>query len=300
MVWLFAWGLALASVDGPFEARVMTEDVERFYEVFETRHEPGFARRLGRDYLRAGSPALQKFRRRIGSARALARTVLRSEDYYIRLQPQLLALDESSLGLGDLYEDMAQIWPAAVFPDVHILVGRFMSGGTIADEGILIGGELFGRTAEVDGTALPGWLDEGLKSIDEVEAIVAHELIHYQQDMAEKHRLALVLEEGVADFFAELLVGRHINPVAHAYGEKHEPELQAAFCPGRHAEGAGSWLYVPSTEPGVPKDLGYYIGYRIAEDYVTGAADRTTAVRELLVVQDAEGILQASGWCEGY
>ena len=50
---------------------------------------------------------------------------------------------------------------------------------------------------------------------------------------------------------------------------------------------------------GCTQDLGYYIGYRIAEDYVTGAADRTTAVRELLVVQDAEGILQASGWCEG-
>ena len=70
------------------------------------------------------------------------------------------------------------------------------------------------------------------------------------------------------------------------------------FCPTRHADGAGPWLYRMSSDPSVPKDRGYYIGYRIAEEFVSRSLDRDQAVIDLLVVRDSESLLQASGYCD--
>jgi hypothetical protein len=299
-MWLLGVALSMATTPDPADMTIHTEDVDRFYEVFATRDEAGFTRRLRREYLQAGSPGLQKFRRRIGSASALARTVRGSEGYYGRLQAELATVHTLGPKLREVYAGMQAIAPDAVFPDIYLLIGRFTSGGTIADEGILLGGELFGRTEEVDGASLPDWLDEGMKPVTEIEAIVAHELVHYQQDFSDYDRLAQVLEEGSADYFAELLAGRHINAAAHDWGRSHEERVKREFCPTRHAESAGRWLYAPSTEAGVPKDLGYFVGYRIAESYVASQDDRSAALRDLLTVSDADAILDASGWCDGF
>lgn len=67
---------------------------------------------------------------------------------------------------------------------------------------------------------LPARRIEG-RAVDTVRVtgdIVAHELVHYQQDYAPGNTLLRQsLVEGVADFVGELISGRHINPAAQAY-----------------------------------------------------------------------------------
>ena len=62
-----------------------------------------------------------------------------------------------------------------------------------------------------------------------------------------------------------------------------------------HGTETTGWLY-GNPPPGRPADLGYFIGYRIAEAYYAQAADKAAALRDILRVQDVERILAASGY----
>ena len=55
------------------------------------------------------------------------------------------------------------------------------------------------------------------------------------------------------------------------------------------------WLYQgDKVPPGVPADLGYYIGRRICEAYYKRAKDKKRAIREIVEMRDATKILQGS------
>ena len=58
------------------------------------------------------------------------------------------------------------------------------------------------------------------------------------------------------------------------------------------------WLYNGPGDDARRGDLGYWIGYRIARDYVSRAPDRSKAIAELLDVRPAtaNALLEASGW----
>lgn len=75
------------------------------------------------------------------------------------------------------FRRLKAIYPAAVFPDVYFAIGRFNSGGTASKHGLLIGAEMYR-----DASALP--------------AIVSHELIHFQQDYANRTPLEHAFLEG--------------------------------------------------------------------------------------------------------
>jgi uncharacterized protein YjaZ len=45
-----------------------------------------------------------------------------------------------------------------------------------------------------------------------------------------------------------------------------------------------------------PNDLGYFIGYRIAQAYYTRARDKRAAIRDILRVRDVDRLLRESGY----
>ena len=49
-----------------------------------------------------------------------------------------------------------------------------------------------------------------------------------------------------------------------------------------------------------PADLGYYIGYKIAEAYYKNAADKKQAVKDILEIKDFNEFLKASKYEEKF
>ena len=47
-----------------------------------------------------------------------------------------------------------------------------------------------------------------------------------------------------------------------------------------------------------PKDLGYFMGYRIAQAFYERATDKKAAIRDILRMSDAEEFLERSGYAE--
>lgn len=57
------------------------------------------------------------------------------------------------------------------------------------------------------------------------------------------------------------------------------------------------WLYEgENIPPGIPADLGYWMGYKITKSYYDKAHDKRAAIKAILLFKDAKAFLKASGF----
>ncbi len=264
----------------PDSARLITSDVELFWAVLDGSPPDSLSAHLQREYLDRGTDGLRDFiPARILSADALAQRIGTERDRYETRRPISLAAVSAETEIRAAFRALKARYPAAVFPDVYFVVGRFNSGGTVSEHGLLIGAEM-----QSDAANFP--------------VIVAHELIHFQQatvDTSLRTLLAVSIQEGSADFIAELISGRHINERAHAYALPREADLWEEFRAVMHERETAGWLYGGAPE-GRPADLGYFFGYRIAQAYYAVSNDKTRALQDILTGTDFPGLLAASGY----
>ena len=293
---------AAAAVPGPDTARIVTDDLARFWRAFDAAAGQSAQARAAifqRDYLDAGSAGLHEFTRlRIGDGAQLAATIDRHPRYYASLRRHLDSVAGSEAPIRAGFRRLAALHPEAVFPDVYLLVGRMSSGGTLSDTGLLVGLEMYGRYPDTPDGELGDWHRAVLRDMDGLPHIVLHELVHYQQRYTMDETptlLQMAINEGVADFLGELASGRHINEHVHAWAEPRARELWGEFAAQRHRTSPKGWLYDPAPGQGRPADLGYWVGYRIAKARYERAPDKAAAVREMLTIQDFEVFLARSG-----
>lgn len=264
----------------PDAARIVTSDVALFWEVLDAGSDETLAERLHCDYLRQGSDAVRDFiPMRIVSGERLAETVTQSRERYEAARRSSLTVAETEPAIRAVFHEMKALYPDAIFPDVFFVVGRLNTGGMISQRGLLIGAEMY-------------------RDHSGVHSIVAHELIHYQQrpiPADQRTLLAQSIMEGSADFVAELISGDHTNHRAHEYGLARERELWDEFSEIMHGSDFTGWLYGNPPE-GRPADLGYFIGYRIAQAYYARAGADRQAVWDILNVTDYVELLERSGY----
>ena len=286
----------------PDSARIVADDVARFWAAYDASTPDTRAAALKTLYLDRGTPGLQDFTvLRIGTAEALAASVNRYGGYYRSARASTLRAGAYEPQVREAFRRMEALYPDAVYPDVYFLVGTLSTGGTTSGRGLLIGTEVYGRTPEAPEAEMDPWMRAVFGSVERIPHIVAHELVHYQQDYAPgRSLLRQSLVEGVADFVAELISGRHINPAAHAYGDAHESALWCEFRGAMHGTDTGAWLYNGAGSAERPGDLGYYVGYRIAKAYHERAADKRRAVAEMLKIRDFDAFVAASGYAERF
>jgi hypothetical protein len=289
-----------ADEGGAAAARIVTDDIDRFWEAYDAA-EGGMPldQALQELYLDPGTPGLQDFvEARIGSAAELAATIEAMPGYYASIRTSTLRLREMEPQIREALFALEELYPESVFPDVYFVVGRLSSGGTTSPRGLLIGTEMYGLTGDAPTEELNDWLRSVLKPIDAVPHIVAHELVHFEQPALEEEDadlLAMCFREGSADFIAERISGDHINGHVHEWALPREAALWAEFQEVMHDDEPAGWLYGGQPE-GRPADLGYFIGYRIAQAYYEQTADPEAAVAEILRATDIDTLLVESGY----
>jgi hypothetical protein len=288
----------LVVADDPAEARLVTEDIGRFWAACDQSEESDLESTLRTMYLDAGTVGLEDFvDARIGSAADLAAVVKARPGYYASIRESTRRVPEFAPAIRASFFAMEYLYPEARFPDVYFLIGRMSSGGTTSRRGLLIGTEMYGLTDQAPLGELNDWLRTVLKPIDAIPHIVAHELVHYQQaDLeGEPDLLDKCVREGMADFVAELISGRHINEHVHEWALPREHELWVEFQGRMHGSDHTGWLYGGQPE-GRPADLGYFIGYRICQAIYDRSEDPRAALRQMLETADGTALLEASGY----
>jgi hypothetical protein len=271
----------------PFAARVRYEDVDRFYRVFDAAKGKPDAERLRRDYIEAGSQGVRDFvPNRIKSPEALAAAIAKNPEVYERARRCRAVLPQLERRTRSVYLAFQAVLPEAKLPDTTILIGGNNSGGTAKPSGVLIG-------LEVMCDPKPG----GLPLEVSLTHLVAHELAHTQQaGFGGPTLLAAALNEGLADFVGELISGSPLNAELYARMEPRAGEVERAFAAEMNGVDKSRWLYNgPGTEAW-PRDLGYWMGYRIARSFYDRAPNKRAAVQSMLKSTDAQAFLAASGW----
>lgn len=263
----------------PDSALLVTSDVPRFWRALDMQPSESLAAHLQRHYLEGGSVGLHDFiGGRILSAEDLALYIRTDRARYDSVRTRNLDMTRAEPGIRSAFRKLKTLYPDAVFPSVYFVIGRFNSGGTASIHGLLIGVEM-------------------QRSVEQVPAIVAHELIHFEQHYENRTLLAHAFLEGSADFLGEMISGSQINNAAHEYGMAHEKELWQEFQPHFDDRTYFPWMY-GRPDDGRPADLGYFIGYRIAQAYYNRATDKAQAIRDIISGGggDVKRLLAESGY----
>ncbi|MCR4029309.1 MULTISPECIES: DUF2268 domain-containing putative Zn-dependent protease [Flavobacterium] len=267
--------------ENPFDAVFETKDTKNFWLAFDkmekTKENPFV------EYMKKGSPGVKAFTEyRIINADSLFVVVKKRKADYELSRNVLDGLNTKEKRVRAIYSALKYWYPKAKFPPIYFVYGRFNSGGTSALEGIVVG-------------------TEKLQNLDGISGLIAHELVHYQQNISGKDALLKwCLLEGGADFIGELISGESINQFSYQYGEKNLDKLCMEFVSRLKNIDNQDWLYGTSQKDDRPNDLGYWIGYKITEAYFNKQKDKQKAIDEILNIKDTMQFLKQSVFLDVY
>ena len=272
---------------------IQTEDVTRFYRIYEAADRNPTADQLQRDYLDQGAAGLRHLTRvRNVTAEGIARAVATQPELYTNARTCLAALPRISERLQDTFDDLLDLYPEAARPPVTILVSR---GRPLAIAGPGDGVQIALETmcSEIAARFFDANID------DRFVNVIAHEYIHVQQapELANPTVLQRALSEGIAEFVGEMISGSIANVAAHASAQGHEMEIETRFAADIDKTDLSDW--VDNTTADDVGQLGYWVGYRIAKSYYRNAPDKRAAIREMIHMTDAQAFLARSGWYPG-
>ncbi len=290
-------------------AQFVTDDVRRFWAAYDAGGKEGNAAAFQTMYLDPGSPGLRDFIQvRQLTAQSIAQVVTRYRAYYAALSPSFRDVqqyDEIFAEIRRGYARIDSLYPDAFFPPVTLLYGRFSTGATTGPHGLLLGLEFYGADAHAPTAELGLFARSNQFSLHrDLPALVAHEHAHMLQQAAGapggkrgRTLLAAALAEGGADFVAELAVGHASYAERFRAWESRELEFWQAFQREQQGTNLQRWLYNQGNGTAQwPGDLGYFIGYRIAQAYYIRASDKSAALRALIAQHDPAQLLRESGY----
>ena len=294
----------------PAAAQIVTSDLAHFWAAYDAGGKNGSAGEFQSKYLDAASSGLRDFiQSRSLTASSLSQMVTAYPRYFASIRSSNLAFATDSAITARIRANFATIkslYPPSVFPPVTLLIGRFSTGGTTSTNGMLIGSEFYSRTADTPLDELGTFQRTNVKSADSLPIIVSHEHAHILQGRANgilahanKNLLEQSLMEGGADFIGERSSGGNINAWLWPIALPMESSLWTDFKSQMHGTDVSRWLYNQGSStatPTRPGDLGYFIGYRIAEAYYMKQADKLAALRDIIEIRDADAFLAASGY----
>jgi hypothetical protein len=281
---------AMAQIPAP---EIHTEDVDRFYEVYEAHGGYPTAEQLQRDYLDAGSEGLHQLAkvRNVTGAR-IADTLAKHPEIYSRAKRCMAVLPRVRERVAASLRELIHLYPQARTPPVTIAVGRGKPVG--------VGSPVTGLQIGLEALCSAEWMNPEVE--ERFVHVIAHEYAHVQQVTAlvdDEHPTVLErsLMEGAAEFAAELTSGKTGYAHFAALTQGREKEIETAFAADIDKTDLSQWLDNSTMEQG--NDLGYWVGYRIVKAYYRRAADKQQAFREILEISDPKAFLAKSGWQPG-
>jgi hypothetical protein len=299
-------GVAAALLCLGQEAELVTSDIDNFWRAYDASEPGNRTEAFQRLYFDQASPGLRDFiRLRIGTAAQLAATVDRLPKFYASIRESTRSIESQRKVIGLYLGRFRGLYPEARIPPVYFVIGRLSSGGTLSENGLLIGTEVFSLGPEVDASEVreqsPAFF-RAMGTVAKLPNIVIHELTHSQLTLRAQPPiptlLAVTLLEGAADLVANLVSGRTAVENRADYAEANREALLDRYAMDliEAPNATGKWLYNYSTVKNEPADLGYWIGEEICRDYLARAPEKRAALNNIMTLVDLEGIVRQSSF----
>jgi hypothetical protein len=192
----------------------------------------------------------------------------------------------NELGLG--IEKLKLIYPNLKPAKIFFTIGAFKTPGTIMDGSILIGSEMALGDENTISKEFPKNLDYFsiyLKGNPNKEVVFLniHEYIHTQQKTEGGYDLlSQSLYEGIAEFIPVIALSKKSPTPAIRYGKINDRRIKEVFEKEMFSYWYYNWLYNNLENEFKTRDLGYYIGYAIAEKYYNQSKNKKEAIKNLI------------------
>ena len=205
---------------------IQTEDVTRFYEIYDRANGRPTAAQLQRFYVEPGSEGLHHLMRvRNVNAERIARALAEQPELYRNARACLDALPRIRGRLRLSFDNLLRRYPEASRPPISILISR---GKPVAIAGPGTGVQVALEALCSDTAAR--YLGADIE--DRFVYLIAHEYIHVQQAPEQPNPTVLerALLEGVADFLGELISGGISNMAVHQSARGRDREELRRRC----------------------------------------------------------------------
>lgn len=281
---------------------VITSDIDLFWEAYDqivlekdTLRQVALIDSL---YIQKGTIGLKKIiEARNYTAKEYVDLINKRPKYWLSIRKNTFESKKNATELENGIAKLETIYPDLKPAKIYFTVGAMRTNGTTRDSLVLIGSELAMADNNTDISEFEGrtkeWL-ENFFSTNPINGLVllnVHEYVHTQQSSIPNKLLYQVVYEGIAEFVSVKAMGVPSNTRAIEFGKKNLAVKQK-FEQEMFYERTYEWMW--SNEPNEfdIRDLGYYIGYAIAEKSYEQSENKFSAIKTLIELdyQDSNAI----------
>jgi len=185
-------------------------------------------------------------------------------------------------GIAQLKKAYPNLTPASIY----FSIGAFRTGGMIHENKLLIGCEFSAADKTTFTKELPNALQTFYQlqnPLKELALLCTHEYIHTQQKPLVNNLLSSCLYEGIAEFISCKVTEQPSTTPAIAFGKANESKVVEQFVKDLfNFTNDDNWLWGRNANHLKLRDLGYYIGYEMAERYYNANKNKTAAIKTLI------------------
>ncbi|MEZ4859190.1 MAG: Ig-like domain-containing protein [Flavobacteriaceae bacterium] len=269
-----------------------SQDIENFWEAYDkitsTKDSLLQQKYLKELYLDKATEGLKSL--------VLVRNYTQKEflDYIVHSPKFWNSIKNNTLNVNKLYPEIEAAikklkshYPELKPMPIYFSIGAFRTGGTTYENKVLIGSELSLADENTITEELPEWRKPFFVAyknpIEGLALLCTHEYIHAQQKEFEDNLLSYCLYEGIAEFVSCKVTDKESTTPAIKLGKANQDEIVKQFVKDLFTgENVYNWIWGENQNHLKVRDLGYYMGYEIAERYYHKSYDKKKALKELI------------------
>lgn len=186
-------------------------------------------------------------------------------------------------------ENLRRIYPDLKPAKIYFTIGALRTGGTISDDLVLIGSEI----AMSDKNTISDELPENIRNarrkffdsnpINDLVLLNVHEYVHTQQKPVVNNLLSYAIIEGVAEFVSVKAMNVPSAAPAIEFGKNNTEKVRAKFEQEMfYINNQYKWLWGDAPNEFGVRDLGYYIGYQMCENFYEQAENKNEAIKKMI------------------
>jgi len=292
---------------------IITTDISNFWTAYDkitsTQDTLLQYQYLDSLYLQKGSAGLHAIRQaRNYTSEDYINAINSYPQFWNSIRENTLMIDQHIVDVENGIEKFKGLYPDFKPVKVYFTIGVFRTGGTAVDSLVLIGSELAMGDSNTVTIEFPNGIREDREAyflnnpIDNLVLLNVHEYVHTQQKPMVDNLLSYALYEGVAEFVSTKALGVPSDVPAIEFGKNNAEKVRDRFEQDMfYINNTSKWLWSSAPNEFGVRDLGYYIGYQLSENYYEQAENKTDAVKKLIELDysnDAEvaDFIQTAGF----
>lgn len=274
------------------QSNVITTDIDNFWTAYDLVIQETDSLKqielIDSLYIQKGTFGLQKIMEvRNYTVQEYVELINKYPKYWNSIRKNTYKSKSLAAELNEGIQKLKSIYPKLRPAKIYFTIGAMRTNGTTRDSSVLIGSELAMSDSNTDISEFDGetkeWLETffGSNPIDGLVLLNVHEYVHTQQNPIPNNLLHTVLYEGIAEFVSIKALGVPSNAPAIEFG-KNNHTVRDKFEKEMFYEWTFDWLWSNSPNKFGVRDLGYYIGYAIAERHYEKSSNKQKAIKELI------------------